>query len=178
MSAESKKLYFARRIGAGGNFQIAFMEKDLVSGNEKELIRKARLNNIQMSPDGKTITVGVVPSAESGNRASEILAFPTSGGDPRVLMRADGAQAVAVLAWMPDSRAVQILKVITPQSWERWTVPIDGGAPTKLDPPPVTGGVPQPFRLHPDGKQVALQVQAPRKPEEVWSLDNFLPSGN
>ena len=177
MSGEGKKLYFARRIGSGANFQIALMEKDLVSGNEKELIRKPRLNNFQLSPDGKFITVGVIPSAEIGNRASEILAFPTSGGEPRVLMSADGAQAVAVMTWMPDSRSLQMLKVLTPQSWERWTVPIDGGMPARLDPAPVTAAIPRPFRLHPDGKRIAFEVQAPRKPEEVWSLDNFLPPG-
>ena len=78
---------------------------------------------------------------------------------------------------MPDSRSVQILKVLTPESWERWAVPVDGGSPARLDASPVTGAIPQPFRLHPDGKQIALQVQAPRKPEEVWALENFLPKG-
>lgn len=31
-----------------------------------------------------------------------------------------------------------------------------------------------PFRVHPDGRRVAFQVNRPPAPPEIWVLENFL----
>jgi len=179
MGAGGSKLYLMNQGYApgGSDFYRALIEKDLASGKERELVRGADVNNIRMSPDGKWITVGVPSTIEArrAQRTPEILAFPTSGGEPRVLLKADGAQAVRVISWMPDSRSLQIVKVLSSQSLERWLVPVDGGTPTNLgtiQPKDFFGRI---FSLHPDGKRIAFEVRSPTKPQEVWILENFLP---
>jgi Tol biopolymer transport system component len=175
IAANPQTLFFTRRQGRGLKVESALIERDLASGEEHELIRQPRLTDIRLSPDAKFIIIGLIPSSGGANRVSEILALPTSGGEPRVLSRADGAQGIAAIAWAPDSHSVYVAKVFDPQRLERWLVPLDGSEPTKLEwvAPPIPGLI----RMHPDGKQAAFVVQSPRKSEEVWVLENFLPKG-
>lgn len=67
-----------------------------------------------------------------------------------------------------------LVKVQGENPREVWRVPVDGGAPQKLDVKidPSFG----PLRMNPNQRQVAFQVQAPPKPEEVWITENFLPA--
>jgi hypothetical protein len=49
-------------------------------------------------------------------------------------------------------------------------IPIDGGAPVKLDLPGARWGW---MAMHPDGKRIAYL--AGKQEEEVWVIENFLP---
>jgi hypothetical protein len=179
MGAGGTKLYSLNQgfAPSGSDFYRALIEKDLASGKEHELIRGRDLNNIRMSPDGKWITVGIVPEKDPERRIREIVAFPTSGGEPHTLLKADNAISIAVITWMPDGRSLQMARALSQQKAERWMVPIDGGTPSLLGTFELGGLFRRPFRLHPDGKTIAFETQAPRKPSEVWALENFLPRG-
>jgi len=179
MGAGGRKLYIMNQgfAPSGSDFYRALIEKDLASGKERELIRGRDLNNIRMSPDGKWITVGTVPEGDTQRRTREIVAFPTSGGEPHTLLKMDNALSIAVVTWMPDSLSLRMARALSPQKAERWMVPIDGGTPSLLDTVELGGLFRRPFRLHPDGKTIAFETQAPRKPSEVWALENFLPRG-
>jgi len=103
------------------------------------------------------------------------VAFPNSGGEPHTLLKLDDALGIAVVTWMPDSRSLQMARGLSPQKAERWVVPIDGGTPSLLGTFERGDLFRRPFRLHPDGKTIAFETQAPRRPSEVWALENFLP---
>jgi len=77
------------------------------------------------------------------------------------------------LGWAPDSSAVYRIT----QSGDIWRVPIDGSEPRKLE-SKLDASVPRPggFRIHPAGQQITFEIRKPAKPQEVWVLENFLPS--
>ena len=174
MGAGGNKLYYIwQGFGPDGkNFYRALMEKDLTTGKVRELVRRPNLTNIFASPDGKWVTVGLAP--KQGQGTTDILVFPTAGGESRVLFSKGDAQAVNMFSWMPDSRSLRIRRVLNPQTVELWDVPLDGTAPAKLATSP-RGGLAPSFRLHPDGKRIAFEARAVQKPAEVWALENFLP---
>jgi hypothetical protein len=102
------------------------------------------------------------------------VAFPTSGGEPHTLIKMDNALSMGLVTWMPDSRSLLVGKGVPQQKAERWIVPIDGGTPRLLGTFERRDLFRTFFRLHPDGKTIAFETQAPRKPSEVWALENFL----
>src|SRR5205823_4398684 len=125
---------------------FTFVKRDLASGHEDELFQQTAETPLNLSPDGRYIvTVSVDPSTNSRS----ILLIPTSGGEPRELIH-DGGNPVM---WAPDSQSVLLRKGV-----ELWRAPLDGGQPSKLDVTldPGMGA----FRVHPDGRQVAIQMRS------------------
>jgi Tol biopolymer transport system component len=176
-SPDGKKIYY-RRVASDG---VAFVERDLASGNETELIRRATLGNVQLSPDGRYIATG---SVDPATNSSTFLLIPVAGGEPRELMRAGSKadSAPSMLTWAPDSQSLLIRKRPSGenQSGEVWRALLDGSEARKLDekldPRLATAGI----RLHPDGRQIAFTPDALTgagwaRSAEVWVLENFLP---
>jgi Tol biopolymer transport system component len=175
-SPDGKKIYY-RRVGSDG---VAFIERDLASGNERELVRRAVLGNVQLSPDGRYIATGSIDPPTNSNR---FLLIPVAGGEPWELMRGGSKDdGTSSLAWAPDSRSLLIRKRPSGknQSGEVWQALLDGSEARKLDerldPRLATAGI----RPHPDGRQIAFTPDAlpgagPARPAEVWVMENFLP---
>jgi len=181
-SPDGKSLYFSRQISGGKEF--ALIQRDLASGNEKELIRRVFVVANKVSPDGLYLAAASVdPSTNSRTR----LLIPTAGGEPREIMRVPtGVEPEALtnyskgiwhmgFHWAPDSRSFLTTKRFQDgkHSDEVWRVPLDGGVPIKLDLAGVSG-----FQLHPDGRRIAYSVaeKGPPRKQEVWVLENFLPT--
>jgi len=164
-SPDGKRIYY-RATG-----RSAFLERDLASGNEREVIRlPSRLGEVNVSPDGRTIAT---ISEEASSKSSTVLLIPVAGGAPRELLRlslAEGFQMYRGMAWTPDSRAVIVTKSRGDRR-ELWLVPVTDGQPRKLDIDLTNwaGG----FRLHPDGHQITFL--AGKATSEIWALENFLP---
>jgi Tol biopolymer transport system component len=166
-SRDGSKVYYrdGRRLS-----RTAFTERDLSSGRERELIQRANLGGLNLSPDGKYIATG---SQDAATKTVSWLLIPTSGEPVKELMRVNQPDGLGFWAWAPDSRSVFVRKVQAGNPLEVWRTPVDGSAPQKMDVKldPTFG----PLRVNPDQRQVAFQVQETPKPEEVWITENFLP---
>jgi Tol biopolymer transport system component len=186
--ASDGKRIFYNRISRAGNF-VMIVERDLASGNEKEVIRRSRgaawnpfWMFVDLSPDGKYLAA-VENDAWPGHNTGkwDVLLIPTNGGEPKELMRGE-SQGAGVLMWAPDSHSLFVysIKDGATRNREVWRVAIDGAEPQKLGlnvnwlGPPFNGD--QQFHAHPDGKRVAFAATEPAKPDEVWALENFLPT--
>jgi Tol biopolymer transport system component len=168
-SPDGKKIYSRKNLGPDG---FAFVERDLASGEEKELIRRKNLRSLNLSPDGR-----FVATAFNDPKSSTLLLIPLSGGEPRELLHLNDPQffanAANYVSWMADGRAVLVNKALNTNESETelWLVPINGDTPRKVDigAKQFEGMV----TVHPDGQRIAY-VAGDRK-QEVWVLDNFLP---
>jgi Tol biopolymer transport system component len=186
---DGKKIYY-NRVNPAGHFAV-IVERDLSSGNEKELFRRslgASWNPhwmfVDLSPDGRYFAA-VENDAWPGHNTGKwnVALIPVAGGEPKELMRGE-SQGAGVLMWAPDSRSILVysIKGQFPREREVWRVAIDGPEPQKLAlnvnwlGPPFNSD--QQLHAHPDGKRVAFAATEPAKPEEVWALENFLPALN
>lgn len=162
-SADGKTLYY--RLLDLGNGDMITKKRDLASGGEIELIRdKRKVQLLNLSPDGKYIALGgpVLQLISTANSAAQELLKPRQG------------QSISVQAWYPDSQSLLILLRDNEKATaETWRVPLSG-TPERLG--SADANIGGPFRVHPDGRQVAFRMAAPGKPGEIWVLENFLPA--
>ncbi|RMH18792.1 MAG: choice-of-anchor D domain-containing protein [Acidobacteria bacterium] len=121
----------------------------------------------QISPDGRWVVY--VATADEGD-VSELFSVPIDGGpaiklNPPLVAGGDVRAAAGGMDLpfqiSPDSRRVVYLAdQQADQVFELFSVPIDGGPATRLNPPPrhpqgdVRGGQAHPFRISPDGRRV------------------------
>jgi dipeptidyl aminopeptidase/acylaminoacyl peptidase len=171
-SADGKRVYYARNVRRKGQpDEMSLMERDLASGTERAVISRRRadfnLNQWALSPDGRyAVAIGHNPATGK----MEGILIPIAGGEPRYL-------GGTFFMWSPESRSVFVRKADSAV----WRISVDdGGAqPIAWRPEIATQQNQRGIRLarpSPDGRHLALMVTAPPKPEEVWSLENFLPS--
>ena len=182
---DGKSIYYSRYNQKGA--LTAIVERDLSSGNEKEVIRgSGHMALWDLSPDGKYLVVAEwdffpgPPALPARTGKWRVLLAPASGGEPRELMHGESQEA-GVLMWAPDSRSIFVysLRDRSTLDHEVWRVAVDGTEPQKLDlnvnflgPLCCTD---QRLRPHPDGKRVAFAAAGPTKSDQVWALENFLP---
>jgi Tol biopolymer transport system component len=137
-----------------------------------------------VSPDGKQIAyIGGPQDLEPGERFIGIV--PVSGGEPRIVHRSPsrgGPDRANTLEWSPDQKYLYFvlgeggsMGSFEGQPYQSviWRIPAAGGAAERVI--TMNGNVKSPF-LHPDGKRLFFTVEG-ADPSEVWTLENFLPSG-
>jgi dipeptidyl aminopeptidase/acylaminoacyl peptidase len=179
-SPDAKALYYSQRKSP--NADTAFVELDLASGREREMIRRPTLGYANLSPDGRYIATA---SADPSDHARTFIVIPVSGGAPFDAIRVSGepeevarkrAAWLSLFAWAPDSRSVFIRKRVSEEGdgVELWQAFVDGSAPLKLDgkldPRLVLGG----FRLSADGRRLVRNPRA-APPEKAPASISFLP---
>jgi Tol biopolymer transport system component len=163
-SPDGKRLYYAR---LSENAAI-WIEKDLPSGNERELARRPNLEAGVLSPDGRYIALG----STDRSKPRTLSLLPVAGGEPRELMHETALGQVRGLGWAPDGSAIYFIKA----PGELWRFPVDGSEPTKVDLKSERNNINiGPFRVHPDGRQIVFEVRPAKKPMDVWVLENFVP---
>ena len=187
---DGRKIYYLR-FDPGDGFTVV-IERELSSGNEKEVIRRSRRAipmDVDLSPDGRYWAAldgdwFVGSPAEPGvTRKWSVLLIPASGGEPKELMRGE-SHGAGVLMWAPDSRSCYVYSIKDKSTGARevWRVGIDGTEPQRLGLDVGVLGNPatsdQRLHPHPDGRWVAFASAEPAKPDEVWALENFLPALN
>jgi hypothetical protein len=120
---------------------------------------------------------------------------PTSGGEPRELLRVQEPESLVrnvVLSWTLNGSALVVTKRLTSATRslarnsstggeagvrsELWLVPVSGGAPRKLDIDAGSWDIVNPIgaRFSPDGRYVAFM--AGKREMEVWALEVSLPT--
>ena len=152
-------------VGARG-----VVERDLVSGSERELIRRegwimgaGMTGSVSLSPDGRSIATLY---ADGSTKSHVVLLIPVSGGEPRELLRASQSELLYCLAWTPDGGAVLVTR-----GGQLVVLPAAGGTPRTIDVGSTSVACPA---VHPDGRQIAFVGIGDDKPE-VWVLEHFLP---
>jgi Tol biopolymer transport system component len=168
-SSDGARIYFRRRIESN---LVSFVERDVASGAEREIIRRPDLRVPTVSPDGRHIVTHFEEPS-----ASVVLLIPLAAGEPRELLRTSQQNRIGMfLTWTPDSSAIIVNKALDAKGEQReyWLVPIAGGQSRKLDGVTPIGNFP--LAIHPDGRQIAFL--AGERKAEVWALENFLPSLN
>jgi Tol biopolymer transport system component len=166
---DGKKIYYVSFLPKTNEASIR--ERDLASGSEREVVRRASLGAPSVSPDGRYIAAR---SSDPSTKSSTVLVFPIAGGEPRELLRVNPPQHFGFFVpWTPDGQGVIVSKFRDDSDrGELWLVPVADGQPRKLD---LDTRILQnmPIRVHPDGRQIAYMAGEHKL--EVWVLENFLP---
>jgi hypothetical protein len=185
LSPDGKTVYFPRAVPSTN--EVAFIERDLAAGREREMIQRSILGGINLSPDGQYIATA---STNSASNSRVVLLIPTAGGEARELLRVPSevkaedlnnrnlGQNITVLGWAPDGRSLLVRKVPSDRTKEveLWLVPLNGGESRKI-----VGDADIPanaaFSFSPDGRHFAYIINEPAPPaaSEVAVLENFLP---
>lgn len=183
-SSDGRSIYYFNRV-AGGDQHI-FLERDLASGVEREVIRRPFLGSIMVSPDGNYLATQTV---DLSRNERVVLLIPLRGGEPQEVMRVSadvpgedlknmgkGAR-VGPAFWSPDSRSFIARKSRAPESEsELWQVPINGAVPQRL--PSLLEAHVFAFKISPDGRRVAYRVKnsGPSIPRQIWKFEHFFPN--
>jgi Tol biopolymer transport system component len=166
-SPDGRRLYYAYTPANGDS---VVLEHDLGAGTEREVQGSRRLLDASISPDGRYL-LGFTRNRDAGT--SELRLVDVASGDVRVVYSVKLPEVLTWVRWTPDGRHALLKHVADSASRPlnaALLVPIDGGAPTRLDLPGVTFGY---MSLNPDGSRIAYQ--AGKEEREVWVLENFLP---
>jgi Tol biopolymer transport system component len=185
-SADGKTLFLVRTSRDRGESTLSRV--DVPSGPEHQLLRRPFLGDVfgpSISPDGEYLTV---PSVDLASNSRTMLLVPTTGGEPREVMRIpSGAPAEALRnfnvghalnapTWAPDSSWFLLRKRARNQPQEIWQAPVNGDAPRKIE--ATLDSSTASFKLHPDGHRVVYVVTGggETKLNQIWALENFLPA--
>jgi Tol biopolymer transport system component len=162
-SPDGKKVIYRR-----GSVVTAFIERDVATGTEREILRQPGLGNASVSPDGRTIAS---TRTDPSTRSTLVFTIPTSGGQPKEILRVNAPQSILPwVNWTPDGTAVVVATMAAGKPREMWVYPVNAaGEPSKLEIPDSDGWM----KVHPDGIRIAYQ--AGKRKLEVWAVDDFLP---
>jgi Tol biopolymer transport system component len=175
-SPDGKRVYYSKPVGLQGRSPFAIVERDLASGTEREILRRSDPAIINLSPDGRWIASGALDASDN---SPVVVLIPTDGGQPRELLRAGAPESFARnMGWTPDGQGLIVRKVLSADGEQSQLlfVPIATGQPVKLDVDVNRMGPLSPIRVHPDGRRLAFFSKLEKNRDEVWELDNFLPS--
>ncbi len=160
-SADGQRIYFAR---PDADKKAVTFERDLATGREREIPETRDGSPGIASPDGRYL----LQTFQKG-KGSELRLLPVAGGEARVV-HAVQEGGLPWANWTPDSKHILVKHVGNGRD-DVLLVPVDGGAPKKLDLPGARWGW---MAMHPDGKRIAYL--AGQQEEEVWVIENVLPT--
>jgi len=138
--------------------------RNLETGEDSAVGNTALRGFEDLSPDGRDVVF---------QDGGAIKIASLDGGEPRELFR---NPLWFVPRWTGDGRFIVAQALDTKTGMytatsEIWRIPVQGGAPLKLD-LAVTGM--GNFALHPDSRHFAYSVSEGTK-NELWVMENFLP---
>ena len=174
ISPDDNKIY-SRRVEPD---VIVFVELDLTTGKERELLRRAKLGALNLSPDGRYI---LTPNHSATTGSGAVLIIPVAGGEPLQVMSLPAERGVvSPMGWAADSRSFFVRRRNPDQKTSAvWQVFSDGSTARKLHDLEDKRLERVAVRLSPDGRHAAFMPEPEGKASaqsEVWVLENFLPS--
>jgi Tol biopolymer transport system component len=124
------------------------------------------------SPDGRQIALLGEPNADS----MALWLVPLVGGASRELLKVTTPGTFAGgVGWTPDGRFILFIQLGGDETQRGlWYISANGGEPRKVALTGVEAKNVTRLAIHPDGKQLALDVRGTGI-SEVWALENFLP---
>lgn len=138
--------FLAYRLGC--NTEQLILVRDMLSGQERPLIRGKDLAGPALSPDGKLIAY---VDRDAVTKTNTLAVMPLDGGDPKPLLRVSTPVRLADrFVWSADGRHILIARSEAGQN-RPIRVSLDGGEPLQYDPK-----LPWTMRIHPDGQRVAF----------------------
>ena len=165
---DGKHIYYGRRAGDGGNPQaeMVLVERDLASGNERELLRSKEIDarTVSVSPDGRQIAYGII---DRDKGYSALMLVPAAGGDARELLRVPGQTGGGFVTWSSDGKSL-----IVTGAREVWMLSVADGRMQKSEDfglSDIRG-----LRVQPGGNKLVF-FRPTANSAEVWALENFLP---
>ena len=160
----------------------AIVVRNIQTGADTEVYRLRRnvLNvpNVtwgvpKLSHDGRTVLF--VESLDE--TTSALMTVPSTGGSARALVRVKTPaqlQPQIGFTWSPDDRFVYFVRRANATApHELFRVPASGGAEERVG---LAGADIRDLDISPDGRRIAFSLGAVGR-QEIWAMDNFLPSG-
>jgi Tol biopolymer transport system component len=179
-SPDGRTLYYRHQVVTANRLEHAFVGRDLLTGEEVELIRAPTLGALHLAPNGDYIATQVI---DPGTQLATLVAVPTGGGPPRRLLQMPKGTSAAIKMWAADSQSLFVVATegtdSPPAQRQRRTsrVGLDG---QRHDFASNLSDVPGVVYVHPSGQRLAFEVREPAasRPTEIWRLEHFLPPSN
>ncbi len=166
-SPDGRSIYYLREEPG---FHI--VRWDLASG-ERSVLYSAPSDDardfiamLEVSPDGRRLAF--VLSASTHRLGQELYVMSSDGGEPVRLFAVESPAEVGLQAFTADSAYVLFTRETIGRVTELWRVPVAGGAAERIE----TGLSPFLARVHPDGRQLAVDTQTTYA--ELWAVENLL----
>jgi Tol biopolymer transport system component len=172
-SRDGNTVFYVRPPVPSAAEAARLVSHDLQSGHETDIVQKPGLIWGTVSPDGQRVAINTI-----SDKSWNLLVEPASGGEFRELVKVDIEKEVPFggsPSWTSDSRYIVFLKGAKgnyPRQWQVWRVAAEGGEPQRIG--QIAARQLVGFRLHPDGRRIALSDI--KVDLEVWVMENFLPA--
>ncbi|MBI2948868.1 MAG: PD40 domain-containing protein, partial [Verrucomicrobia bacterium] len=177
LAADGKSFYYQPASLKGfSNLGSPIVRHDMESGAETRIhpATNSWMAPWAPSPDGKSIAFRGAWGKRSFDETFDLNVISTSGGEPRVLLKASGVNPRSALAWTRDGRYVLFAKRLGPGAKvSLLRVPASGGEPESLGLEMEAIGD---LRVSPNGRQLAFIAGRPNNKLQVWIMENFLPA--
>ncbi len=171
VAPDAKSIYYA-------SFQwkkklSIIIERNLATGQEKELYRKAAppdIGNLAVSQDSRYLSFSTSDAAANAGYVIRIIDL-ADGKSRDILQGKLGSFAPHV--WMRDGKSILFIKRASGSSEEKnglWRVSAAGGEPTKID---LGMAFKSNVDISPDEKRI-IYTDA-KLVLEIWAMENFLP---
>jgi len=167
-SPDGSKEYVSRRIPSG----VAIIERVLLSGSERELLKLVGYSDWFLTADGQSI-IGL--TTDLATNEGLVVIHSVAEGGTKTLFKSQRGQTFTITALAPDERSVVVQFKDFNGSSLFWWVPTDGRPARLLQ--ELSGFEDVAWAFHPDGRRVALQINYRRTVnDQIFVLENFLPA--
>jgi len=168
-SPDGNRIFFTRKSGGIWGIRAYDFAAKREWKPDFQLACGEGCGGLALSPDGQQLAFMV-----SCDNERSLQIAPSSGGDAREIAKVQAHGRG--LVWTPDGRYLLFLgKPKDEAAWlcELWRIPVEGGGPQNLG---LTIWAYPPLSFHPDGRRIAFTGPGPRPGDEVWVMENILPT--
>jgi Tol biopolymer transport system component len=156
LSPNSRTAYLLRDDQRDGVSRVVLIERQLASGDERELTSRPTMGRLRISPDGSLLATRW-SNPITGDQS--ILVVPVSGAPAREVVSVPRGETLEILFWAPDGASLIARKVTERATSATVRVSLVDGKTTPapdLDLP--NNNSPLNVQLSPDGRHVAYSV--------------------
>jgi len=173
LSPDGNRIFFIRGVDGVEVIRIYDLEAEREWQPDFQLAGgEGYARDLDLSPDGQQLALGVSCDNESGGIGSVQIA-PSAGGETReaLRLRKEEARWGCGQTWTPDGRYLLFTRR-KDEATELWRIPVEGGAPESLG---LTMKTINHLSFHPDGRRIVFTGPDSGHGGEIWAIENFLP---